>query len=103
MGTADPVWCRNRIDETQRGIGAFVKVEEGLYERDRAACNARRGGEATGADVLPMAFRFLAAWVGVWVARQQADQIEHLKTVNRSLMDVNELPQDERRFVASEP
>jgi hypothetical protein len=38
--------------------------------------------KATGADVLPMAFRFLAAWVGVWVARQQADQIEYLKTVN---------------------
>ena len=34
-----------------------------------------------------MAFRFLAAWVGVWVARQQADQIEYLKTVNRSLLE----------------
>ena len=34
-----------------------------------------------------MAFQFLAAWVGVWVARQQADRIEYLKTVNRSLME----------------
>ena len=31
------VWCRNRTDETRRGIGGFVKVEEGLYERDRAS------------------------------------------------------------------
>ena len=43
--------------------------------------------KVTGADMLPMAFRFLAAWIGVWVARQQADQIEYLKTVNRSLTE----------------
>jgi hypothetical protein len=43
--------------------------------------------KATGADVLPMAFQFLAAWVGVWVARHQANQIEYLKTLNRALME----------------
>jgi len=34
-----------------------------------------------------MPFQFLAAWVGVWVARHQASQIEYLKTVNRALME----------------
>jgi len=43
--------------------------------------------KATGADVLPMPFQFLAAWVGVWVARHQANQIAYLKTVNRALME----------------
>jgi hypothetical protein len=42
--------------------------------------------KATGAGTLPLPFQFLAAWVGVWVARHQTDQIEYLKTVNRGLM-----------------
>jgi putative transposase len=36
---------------------------------------------------LPLPFQFLAAWVGVWVARHQTKQIEYLKAVNRALMD----------------
>ena len=32
-------------------------------------------------------FQFLAAWVGVWVARHQANQIEYLKTVNSALLE----------------
>jgi hypothetical protein len=36
---------------------------------------------------LPLPFQFLAAWVGVWVARHQADQVEYLKTVNRALLE----------------
>jgi hypothetical protein len=43
--------------------------------------------KATVAGVLPMPFQFLAAWVGVWVARHQADRVEYLKTVNRALME----------------
>src|SRR5450755_3178733 len=43
--------------------------------------------KGTGAGVLPLAFQFLAAWVGVWVARHQTDQIEYLRTVNRALME----------------
>ena len=49
-----------------------------------------RGGGAkkeTDAGVLPMAFQFLAAWVGVWLARHQANQIEYLKTANRALLE----------------
>jgi hypothetical protein len=34
--------------------------------------------------VLPLAFQFLAAWVEVWVASHQADQLKYLKTVNRA-------------------
>jgi hypothetical protein len=40
------------------------------------------GEKATGASMLPLPFQFLAAWVGVWVARRQPDEVEHLKTVN---------------------
>lgn len=36
---------------------------------------------------MPLPFQFLAAWVGVWVARHQADQVEYLKTVNRALLE----------------
>jgi transposase InsO family protein len=43
--------------------------------------------KATGAGLLPLPFQFLAAWVGVWVARHQANQIEYLKTVNRALLE----------------
>jgi hypothetical protein len=43
--------------------------------------------KATRAGALPLAFQFLAAWVGVWVARHQTDQIEYLRTVNRALME----------------
>ncbi len=43
--------------------------------------------KATGAGTLPLPFQFLAAWVGVWVARHQTDQIEYLKRVNRGLME----------------
>jgi hypothetical protein len=43
--------------------------------------------KATRAGALPLAFQFLAAWVGVWVARHQMDQIEYLRTVNRALME----------------
>jgi len=43
--------------------------------------------KATDADVVPMPLQFLAAWVGVWVARHQANQIEYLKNVNRALME----------------
>ena len=43
--------------------------------------------DATGAAALLLPFQFLAAWVGVWVARHQMDQIEYLKTVNRALME----------------
>ena len=41
----------------------------------------------TGGNILPLPFQFLAAWVGVWVARHQADQTEYLKTVNRALLE----------------
>jgi hypothetical protein len=37
--------------------------------------------------MLPLPFQFLAVWVGVWVARRQADQIEYLKTVNRTSLE----------------
>jgi len=43
--------------------------------------------KATGASVLPLPFQFLAAWVGVWMARHQANQIEYLKTVNSALLE----------------
>ena len=43
--------------------------------------------KTTAANLLPMPFQFLAAWVGVLVARHQASQIEYLKTVNRALME----------------
>jgi putative transposase len=45
------------------------------------------GEKATGTSLLPLPFQFLAAWVGVWVARHQADQVEYLKTVNRALLE----------------
>jgi len=65
-----------------------VRVEEGLYEGDLGAYKAIRGREkATGAGALPLPLQFLAAWVGVWVARHQTDQIEYLKTVNCALME----------------
>ena len=41
----------------------------------------------TGTGAMPVPFQFLAAWVGVWVARHQTDQIEYLKAVNRALME----------------
>jgi hypothetical protein len=43
--------------------------------------------KATGTRALPLPFQFLAAWVGVWVARHQTDQIEYLKRVNRALLE----------------
>ncbi len=43
--------------------------------------------KATGLGALPLPFQFLAAWVGVRVARHQTDQIEYLRTVNRALME----------------
>jgi putative transposase len=42
--------------------------------------------KATGVGALLLPFQFLAAWVGVWIARHQTEHIEFLKTVNRSLM-----------------
>jgi transposase InsO family protein len=65
-----------------------MKVDErrtnDIRERTRRVVAREK---ATGADVLPMPSQFLAAWVGVWVARHQANQIEYLKTVNRALME----------------
>ena len=56
--------------------------------------------QVTGVDVLPIPFQFLAAWVGVWVARHQASQIEYRKTVNRALME--RLGQNPLRFTDAE-
>ena len=39
-GRDDLVWCQNRIDEKGRGIAEFVRLDEELYERDRAAYKA---------------------------------------------------------------
>jgi putative transposase len=44
-----------------------------------------RGGKSD-ARGTPLPFQFLATWVGVWVARHQANQVEYLKTVNRALL-----------------
>jgi putative transposase len=56
--------------------------------------------KVTGADVLPLPFRFLAAWVGVWVARHQANQIEYLKAVNSALLE--RLGKERLRFTNAE-
>ena len=37
-----------------------------------------------GAGTLPLPFQFLAAWVGVWVARHQTDEIDYLRTEPRA-------------------
>src|SRR5260370_22850654 len=52
----------------------------------RTRQDARRE-KTTEASVLPLPFQFLAAWVGAWVGRHQADQIEYLKTVNSALLE----------------
>jgi transposase InsO family protein len=36
---------------------------------------------------LPLPVQFLAAWIGAWVARRQAQQIEYLKEENRVLLE----------------
>jgi|SRR5450631_469965 len=82
------VWCQKRIEENRRGIAVFVRAEEEFYERDLGRTKRSMGREkVTGAGALPLPFQFLAAWVGVWVARHQTDQVEYLKAVNRALMD----------------
>ena len=79
-----PVWCQKSIEENRRGIGVFVRVEEGLYERYGGRTRRSVGREkATRAGALPLAFQFLAAWLGVWVARHQMGQIEYLRTLQR--------------------
>lgn len=84
----DPVMCQKAIDEKGREIVDGRRSMRGLTNdiRERTRRVVARE-KATGADVLPMPFQFLAAWVGVWVARHQANQIAYLKTVNRALME----------------
>jgi len=36
---------------------------------------------------LPLPFRFLAAWVGVWVSRYQQKQIEYMTALNQTLLE----------------
>lgn len=48
-----------------------MRVDDGLYERDPGAYKAIRGREKATGRALPLPFQFLAAWVGVWVARHQ--------------------------------
>ncbi|MEP6651893.1 MAG: integrase core domain-containing protein [Myxococcales bacterium] len=48
---------------------------------------AGRSKSGTGWGELPLPFQFLAAWVGVWVARHQEKRIAYLNALNHALLE----------------
>ena len=83
-----PSGAKIRTRQTVEESGSSRRWKKGftneIWGRTRRSVGREK---ATGVGTLPLPFQFLAAWVVVWVARHQTDQVEYLRTVNRALME----------------